>query len=260
MLLLGLLLAASLGLLVSHGPPPVQPAAPAPTFTERLSEIDVLRAADVLSSQVAARRLELGAALFAGDEAALADLLRLQAEAAQLTLDPIQLRPQAREGLLRTVDAELTVHGAYYDIPIFVDGLYRQRHVALVRRITLEARQPMAALVDCRLELLFFRPVDAPVAYLNQTTSQAELDVVSRGFASAALADAARLVAYHDFEDRVPELQQRSKANQRLVLRTIPRLVKKLPSSPMDWIGATFDGEQVHLTSEALQDKNGPQR
>ncbi len=244
-----LLLGVALAWLAWPAEPAEQPAG-AGGVAQRVAGIDVVHAADVLSVRAQRRAARLDAALMPGQEENLAQLLRMQAEAAQVSLDSIRFTPLPRSGLLQPVGMELSLRGAYYDLPIFVDGLFRQRWVVEITRITFEAQQPMAAQVVSRVEARFHRPVQLPADYLRGSVELAELDVVQRGFTAQALEDAARLAAFDAFLEQAPALLERSEANHRLVLRSIPRLVRQLPGSPMDWVGATFEGGEAHLTTD----------
>ncbi len=231
------------------------PAAPEPTeappsLRERVESIDVVRAADVLSDQLNAARGQLGPALLPGEEENLAQLLRMQAEASDVALGTVRFELLEREGFVQVVALELEVEGAYYDLPIFVDGLFRQRHAVVVHRLTLEATEPRAARVVGRVEARLFRPVEVPEQPLRDSIDDIELDASDRAFAATALTTAAQLEACERFIAHQPELQADSQANRRLVMRTIPRLVRKLPSSPMDWVGATFEGDEAKLAME----------
>jgi hypothetical protein len=212
--------------------------------------MDVVRAADLVSGELSRARQRLSPALLSGDEETLAQLLRMQAEAADLALGALHFEPQRRDGFIQEVALELVVHGAYYDLPIFVDGLFRQRHAVEIHRLTIEAEAAGTALVTSRIEARLFRPVEVPRAQLEGSIDSAELSASERGFATSAIAAAAQLEALERFIELLPGIQERSQANRRLVLRTIPRLVRKLPGSPMDWVGATFEGEQVKLAME----------
>ena len=245
-LLCALLIAA--GLLVLRASP--TPSAAGPTIQERVEAIDVVRAADLLSDQLDSARRQLTPALMPGEEENLAQLLRLQAESSDVALGTLRFEPLAPDGVLRTVGLELEVEGAYYDLPIFVDGLFRQRHAVEIHRLTIEAAGPHAVRVIGRIEARLFRPVQVPEEPMRATLDGVELDASERAFAATALTTAAQLEAYERFIDQQAALVARSQANRRLVMRTIPRLVRRLPGSPMDWVGATFEGGEAQLAME----------
>jgi hypothetical protein len=248
--LLAVSVAVALGLLLLasrlHAARPDAPLASAGAG-ERLAAVDVARAADVLSDQAGRRRRELGAALMPGEEAALVELLRLQAEAADLALGDVRFTPLSRDGLVQPVEMVLDLEGAYYDVPLFVDGLYRQSRVVEVRSVTLEAPTPMATRIRARIEARLWRPYALDAA--------AMVRLLAAGppvgeFSTQALASAATLETYDAFDRAVPGIQARAAQNRRLVLRTIPTLVRRLPGSPMDWVGATFDGGEARVALE----------
>ena len=220
--------------------------APDPDTATRLEAVDVARAADVLSAQVDLRLRDLGAALLPGEEDALVGFLRLQAEAADLVLGPVRFTGLPREGLVQPVEMVLDLEGACYDVPLFVDGLYRQSRVVEVHSASLEAPGPRAARVRTRLEAWFWRPYVPDPGGLGPLLAGAA-DASARSFAAQALASAAALEACDAFGRALPGLQDRAAVNRRLVLRTLPTLVRRLPGSPLDWVGATFDGAEVHV-------------
>ncbi len=242
----------ALGFGAWHLPPPADDEGPEEaSLEERIEAIDVVRASDVLSERLSEARSGLDAALLPGGEETLVQLLRLQADAASVQLGPVRFEPRSRDGFIQAVVLELEVSGAYYDLPIFLDGFYRQRHAVEIRRITIEADGPLDVRVMSRVEVRLYRPVEIPADGLRATMPMGELGASDRGFATTALLDAARLEAYERFIEQVPELRKRSSSNRRLVMRTIPRLIRKLPASPMDWVGATFEGGEAHLATEA---------
>ncbi len=245
------ILLAALGLAVWRLAPRSSSEQPAQaSFEQRVEAIDVVYASDVLSQHLALARTELDAALLNGQEETLVQLLRMQAEAASVELGTLRFDLPPRDGFLQEVSLELELTGAYYDLPIFLDGLYRQRHAVEIHRITIEADGPLDAQVASRVEARLFRPVSIPEDELRATVSDADLGASDKAFATTAVLDAARLEACERFVAMVPELRERSWVNRRLVMRTIPRLVRKLPQSPMDWVGATFEGEEAQLATE----------
>jgi hypothetical protein len=243
---LGLVVAASL--LLSRG----STEAPSPpSLQARVDSLDVARAADRASEQLERARLQLGPALMPGEEQPLAQLLTMQAESAKLALGPVRFEAGDRDGYVRAVALELEVEGAYYDLPIFVDGLFRQRHAVKVRRMTIESVGGSgSARIRCRLEAEMVRPVAVPQDPILDRVGSVELDATERAFADSALSAAAQLQVYEGFSTQLPRLLEESQANRKLVMRTIPSLVRKLPGSPMEWVGATFEGGQARLAME----------
>jgi hypothetical protein len=218
------------------------------SVAERAAAFDWAGAADRASARVDEREAALGGALLPGDEALLSQLLRLQAESAHLDLGDVSFTPLPREGPVVPVALALELRGPYYELPIFLDGLYRQRHLVEVQRITVEADGPMDAQVLCRVEARLARP--APVPEVDPLVERVGQGPAARGFVHAALRDAARLARYERFLERQPELVRASQANHHLVMRTLPRLIRQLAASPMDWAGASFQGGEARLTTE----------
>jgi hypothetical protein len=231
---------------------PERPAEPrAPSLQDRVDSLDLARAADLAAVQLERARDQLGPALMPGQEQPLAQLLRLQAESADMALGTVDFVPGARDGYLRVVGLELEVEGAYYDLPIFVDGLFRQRHAVRVHRMTIESvGGPGSARIRCRLEAELARPVEVPEDSILDSVSAVQLDASERAFTTTALSSAAQLQAYEGFLARLPQLLDDCQANRKLVMRTIPRLIRTLPGSPMQWVGATFEGGEAKLAME----------
>jgi hypothetical protein len=240
-------LLVGLGVLAGHLHPTAVREEDAALAT-RLAGFDWAHAADIASAEVARQRRSLGPALLEGEEEALAQLLRLQAESAQLALGPMGFRAGSREDGLRRVELTFDLSGAYYDLPIFLDGLYRQRHLVEVDRVTVEARGAQGVWVACHVEAHLFRPAPTPATGI--LAARAGDDPGARTFAEAALRDVAALVRRERFLARAPALQERCAANHHLVMRTLPRLVRRLANSPLTWAGATFEGGQAQLTTE----------
>ncbi|MBN1335736.1 MAG: hypothetical protein JXB39_07225 [Deltaproteobacteria bacterium] len=221
-----------------------------PALEARLEAVDVARAADVLSAEVGRRSQEIGAALLPGEEAALVDLLRLQAEAADLVLGDVRFATLPREGLVQPVEVVLDVEGACHDVPLFVDGLFRQSRVVEVRSIALEAAAPMAARIRARMEARLWRPYVVDATTLGPLLAVPSADPSTREFTTQALASVAALEAWEAFDRMLPAMQERASENRRLVLRTLLTLVRRLPGSPMDWVGATFEGAKAQIAYE----------
>ncbi len=245
--LLCTVLAVAAGLLLGSAEPPPEPG---PSLQQRVEAIDVVRAADRLSEQLDTARARLSPALLPGEEENLAQLLRMQAESSELALGALRFEPLERQAFTQVVGLEIEVVGAYYDLPIFVDGLFRQRHAVEIHRLTIEAAGPQAVRVVARIEARLFRPVEVPEEPLRASIDAVDLDASERAFAATALATAAQLEATERFLQDQPDLVARCQANRKLVMRTIPRLVRKLPGSPMDWVGATFEDGEAKLAME----------
>ena len=242
-----MLLALCLALLSLWVKTPGPPTETAPRLS--LEDLDIVRAADVLSDQVHLRERKLTSALHPGDEDTLVQLLTLQAEAAQLQLGEVRFASLHREGLVQPVEAQVQVHGGYYDLPIFIDGLYRQSRIVHVRRVAVESDAPMSTQVTAQIEVRFFRPVTIPASIMAQAVE--DLPAAQRAFAVAALTDAARLEAMAAFEVHVPDLARTKTENRQLVLHILPSLVRKLAASPMDWAAAEFaPNGDVRMLSE----------
>lgn len=217
---------------------------------DRLDPVDVTRAADVLSGEVQANQRQLTAAFFAGDEEKMVTLVQLQAEAAQLDLVNVRFVPRFRENMIEPVEADLEIRGGSYDVPIFVDSLYRQSRLMVVERITLTTDTYLAAQVDGTVECVFWRPARVPPGLFTEAMRDPTMAPARRAFTVAALSDAFRLEAMEVFQARLPALQKARNDNHEKVLRTLPSLVRQLAGSPMGWASADFTTDQPRVVTE----------
>lgn len=229
---------------------PPSRAPEAPDMGSRVASLDLARAASVLSEQARQAQRQTPAALFPGDEENQVQLFRLQADAAQVTLLNVRMVPLPREHLLEPVQATLELDGGYYDVPIFVDNLYRQSRVLTVRRLTLSGATPVSALVNVVVEAVLWRPARPPPSLFNSVVSGPGFDPTRQTFAVSALSDAFRLEAMESFNALVPELERRRSENRQVVLRNIPVLVRELAASPLGWAAAEFTSGQVRIVTE----------
>ena len=129
------------------------PARPAP-LPERLAALDPDTAAAAV--QAARARADTGRALSPAAEARTLQFLTLQARAAGMDVQSSRLRPGIAQDGVQPVDMVLTVVGDPYHLPIFLDGLHRQRainHPLSVRGSGAGGRTEFAVTVR------FYRPV-----------------------------------------------------------------------------------------------------
>ncbi len=212
--------------------------------------LNMARAADVLGVEVREMEQSLTGALLPGTEETLYQLFSTLAEASQLELLGTRFVPLPRDGLVQPVAVSINLDGSYYDLPIFIDGIYRQSRVVELRSLTLDRSGPFSSRISARIDATFFRPVQPPTELLENLASRLELEPTDKTFARLALTEAARLLAMEAFRRRLPQLSRDSMSNHDLVIHSIPALIRKLPESPMDWLSADFSGDEVTVDLE----------
>lgn len=224
-------------------PPPAPVAEPA-----QLDRAQLLHAGEVLDARVAQRQRELTPALFPAGERTAADFAALQVQAAELELDELTWTSLPATGVVAPVELELEVSGSFYNLPILVDGLYRQAPAVEVTWVEVESPRLMVAHTETRLRLRFHRPAPLSSTWLEQQAEKLEL--ADSAAAGDALEAAAQLTLYDAFEAKTPELEARSSANRSAVMTALPGVLRKLPTSALGWVGMEADGDVVTVLNE----------
>lgn len=97
------------------------------SFEDRLQRLSTDEAATSLDA--ALQKADTGRALMPDDEARAQRFLLLQAQAAGMLAEEVTFRPGISTNGMRPVEARLVLVGDPYHLPIFLDGLYRQRAI-----------------------------------------------------------------------------------------------------------------------------------
>ena len=225
-----------------------RPVIDEPAPSEPLDRTQLLHAGEVLQARVDARQRELSSALFARDERTAGDFAALQVQAAELELDDLTWTSLPASGVAAPVELELEVSGSFYNLPILVDGLYRQAPAVEVTWIEVESPRLMVAHTEARLRLRFHRPAPLSSTWLDQQAEKLELADPTAG--GDALEAAALLTLYEGFEALTPELEARSSANRSAVMTALPGVLRKLPTSALGWVGMEAEGATITVLNE----------
>lgn len=237
---------AVLAAMANFSEPPV-PAPAEPSLLDDLSRMQLGLTADSLSEERREKEAKMITALLPHAERGVADFVSLQVIAAEMRvtgLDWVYL-PQ-RENVV-PVELELKASGSYYNLPILLDGLYRQSRPVEITYLSVETPRAMIAQTDVHLRLRFHRPPTAHTAYLTEIADRLSLaDDSDTTF--LALSEAAKLDQLAAFEAEIPRLKEISKSNRAAIMTTVPGLLRKLPTSALGWVGLELrDGEIVVL-------------
>ncbi|MCB9744224.1 MAG: hypothetical protein H6741_03470 [Alphaproteobacteria bacterium] len=223
---LGLIGAAG-GLWFTRPPPPPPP----------LSEAELSHAAEVLDQRRASTRRV--PPLDEAQRSAVMSFLGLQTDAAGLSLKGWRWGETQRSDALEITHLELYVEGDALNLPVLVDGLYRQSHPVMVTALALLHRGGHEA--EGILHLRLFSPAPAPDWALLPGETPAER--------ALAAAERERLAA--GFDGAWSPLDAARGENRRAVMRALPALIRGLPRARKGWLGlAMEDGVLVPLAGE----------
>ena len=216
--------------------PPTPQSAPKASASANpdLSNHKLKFAVEQLENEVRQGERALDSAFFSGDEPTLLAFLTLQAESAGMLFGEADITPLPRDGVVRPIELSFTAEGNFYDLPIFLDGLFRQRSVLIIETLAVTSKVPLSPQVDTRVTARLYRPVRPGGTGLLALASQeiGTLDAGTRGLFSAALQHAAALEAMDGFRSEVARLSENSDKNRQRVMETLPRILKALPSAP----------------------------
>jgi hypothetical protein len=189
----------------------------------------------------------LVSALLPHAERGVSDFVSLQVIAAELRVKAIDWIYLPQVDNLVPVELDLRASGSYYNLPILLDGLYRQSRPVQITFLSIETPKAMVAQTEIHLRLRFHRPPAATTAWLEQ---QAEAIALAGDpdATFAALNEAAKLQRMADFEAELPKLQALSQTNHAAIMTTVPGLLRRLPTSALGWVGLEIrDGKVVIL-------------
>ena len=172
---------------------------PAPfSLPEALASLDepVARAAVAQSIE----RAQRGPALL--DESRVRSFLSLLGQAASMVVSEAILTEQPPQAGVLPVEVRLQLIGDPYDLPIFIDGLFRQRAVEEVRSVSgrSQGRGEGAAF---QLVLWYHRPVDASTSWIAATLQE---QAPGCEHLEELLSSASILLSWKQFYYRLPKL------------------------------------------------------
>lgn len=215
-----------------------------------LTSEDIVLAASILEAQVSEARADIEEALFPSDERLASDFVALQIHAADLSLKRLTWDYMPQDGPLVPVDLTFVVEGAQYNLPILIDGLYRQRRAVEVTFIGIDGVSSDRSTPLTTITLRYHRPPNSISSWLAQTAAN---NVIGGNEAATldALNAAASLELHEEFEAELPLIRAVSQRNRTDVMTALPGLLRHLPSSALSWVGMeSRDGEITVLNSK----------
>jgi len=235
-----------LGFFVSRtpvGPPPPDPAA--------LATPDLDHARQVLERDRDALRKELRGALTDDDESKVTDFVALQIQAAELQFTSAEWTTLPQQGASVPVELTLRLSGSYYNLPILVDGLFRQARPVHLLWLEVESPKALLAHTNATLRMRFQRPPSLQTSALAQQVADLDWGGDPQA-AEGAMALAAELVLLEAFRQELRLFERARSSNRAAVMTALPGLLRKLPTSPLGWVGMKVDGDTVEVLSEPL--------
>lgn len=213
-----------------------------------LSEAQLRLATDSLEKEADKKETHLISALLPHAERGVSDFVSLQVIAAELRVKSIEWIYLPQDNNLVPVEMDLRASGSYYNLPILLDGLYRQSRPVQITFLSVETPKAMVAQTEIHLRLRFHRPPPATTAWLTQKAEEIALAGDPAGTLQA-LKEAAKLQRIADFEKELPRLKAGSDRNHKAIMTTVPGLLRKLPTSALGWVGLELrDGDVVILS------------
>ena len=206
-------------------------------------------AASVLAADRELLEQEPNAGLLAHDERAVGDFSALQAQAAELSLTSLQWRTLPVVADRIPVELTIEVQGSYYNLPILVDGLYRQSHPMQITYLSVETPRVMVAHTEATIRMRFHRPINLGASPLQDRLEKLLRGLQSRA-AEVAFEEAARLSILEDFTSNASELEAASAENRTQVMTALPGMLRRLPSTALGWVGMEQVGSEMHLVTD----------
>lgn len=186
----------------------------------------------------------LGTALQPEEQKELGQLVVLGATGSQLALRRLEWRAAPADGPMHAVELVAEVQGPGWNLPVFVDGLFRHRWVAVVTEVDVAARPgapsrtpEVAARVVVRLQ----RPPRIGPGLAARLGAPPEVD----GDALRAEAQRASDEAYARALPRSRRLAERSR---RAVQVALPALVRRAPQAPEARVSWRFEPATVEVS------------
>lgn len=223
------------------GPPPPDPSA--------LTTVDLGHAHDVLEAERDRLQASLRGALLPSDQGTVTDFVALQVQAADLSFRGVEWATLPQQGAVVPVELTLRTSGSYYNLPILVDGLFRQSRPLALHWVEVESPRMMLAHTEATLRMRFHRPPTVQTSALAQ-----QVDRLTWGgdvqAAAAAMAVAAEVRQLEAFERQLRVLERAHTSNRAAVMTALPGLLRRLPTSPLGWVGMRIEGDRVEVLQE----------
>jgi len=224
--------------------------APGEVSQEReLSNEQIVLAASLLQAQVNEARSNIQEALFPSDERLAADFVALQIHAADLSLKRLAWDYLPRDGAVVPVDLTIQVEGPHYNLPILIDGLYRQRRSVEVTFVGIDGVSENRDTPLTSITMRYHRPPNSITTWLANSAAN---NILGGNEAATldALNAAASLNLHEAFQAELPLIRAVSQRNRVDVMTALPGLLRHLPSSALSWVGMeSREGELSVLNS-----------
>ncbi len=214
-----------------------------------LTSEDLDHALQVLEQDRDRLRRELRGALFDGDEGPVTDFIALQVQAAELQFQDLEWTVLPPQGPVVPVELTLRVSGSYYNLPILVDGLFRQSRPLELTWLEVESPKLMVAHTVATLRAHFHRPPTLRTAALSQRVAEQTWGG-DPALAEQALEVAAEVRLLEAFQQELRLLERARTSNRAAVMTALPGLLRRLPTSPLGWVGMRVDGDAVVVLDE----------
>ncbi len=222
------------------------PADAPPKPPQRIDSEALSQVASLLAADREALEADLTAPLMAQDEQSVGEFAGLQVQAADLELVDMSWRSLSAVEDLVPVVLTLRATGSYYNLPILVDGLYRQAHPMEITYLAVETPRMMVAHTEATVRMRFHRPATLSTSSLKDRLESVLGGLRSRA-AEVAIEEAARVQLLQDFQEKVPGLEERSSTNRSQVMTALPGMLRKLPATALGWVGMEQTGDTMVL-------------
>ncbi|MEL6346284.1 MAG: hypothetical protein AAFV53_24450 [Myxococcota bacterium] len=211
-----------IGLFVRAAPPR------SPPIEERLRTLPVDTTNNAVLSAI--DRLNDGRALTEDDESTARSALSLLVVSAEMRLDDLRFRTGHQRDGVQPVDAELTIIGDPYRLPIFIDGLAHQRALAHPLSVRGSSNTPAQFEVIVR----YYRPAPMDTAWIAPRLQQQAPDATD---AAPLLVNAATLASWRHFQQKLGVLTDLAGKARRDAASALPSALIALEQrgEPMQW-------------------------
>lgn len=202
---------------------------PLPPLSQRLQQLSPEPTAALLADAV--QKADTGRALSADDESRTIRFLTLQAQAAGMRISDVSFRPGVSDDGVRPVDVRLTLQGDPYHLPIFLDGLHRQRTVNHPLSVKGDGAGRSATF---SVLLRYYRPAHGELGWVSALLAEQAPEVADR---APVLEQAARLAEWRYFQTRERALVTEAAQVRGAVARKLARQLIEMRArgASIDW-------------------------
>jgi len=216
---------------------------PPPLFVSQLTPAELEKTVATLRTERLEKQRGIDEALWPESRDAVAHFVSLQVIAADMRVVRLNWSPPKKDKELEALELEIQVKGTYYNLPILLNGLYRQSRPIQITYVSVESPRATAVQTEVLLRIRFYRPPE-PNMFALQEAADALAFAGEKEKTLQLLLEAARIESMESFASEKVALWEASKANHKTVNTTVPLLLRKLPQSPLGWMGLELrDGE-----------------